>query len=159
MLDEKQYRTPPSLLTDEFRELLSNINENLTAKIRGNSIGNNTSRLMESLPVELRKKAEAKFFSPLKITLEAEHLDDDDDEGDLLGLYEGTPLPERYIDQEPLLPDRITLFRIPLMEMCRGIKELRREIRLTIIHELGHFFGFSEEDLEGWGYCRYSAKP
>lgn len=106
--------------------------------------------VVESLPDELREKAEAVLFA-IEDNPGSEHLDDSDSEGDLLGLYEGTPLPERYIDQEPLLPDRITLFRIPLMEMCRGVKELRREIRLTIIHELGHFFGFSEEDLEKLG--------
>ena len=107
-------------------------------------------KIVESLPAELRKKAEAVLFA-IEDYPDSEQLDDNDEEGDLLGLYEGTPLPERYIDQEPLIPDRITLFRIPLMEMCRGLKELRREVRLTIIHELGHFFGFSEEELEKLG--------
>ncbi len=73
----------------------------------------------------------------------------DDDE--LLGLYDGIPLPERSIDGQPLFPDRIFVYRLPLMRMCRNIRELRREIRATIIHELGHFFGFDEDDLERMG--------
>jgi len=58
---------------------------------------------------------------------------------------------DRSIDDTLLAPDRITLFRIPFAEMCANERELREEIRLTIIHELGHFFGFEEGDLEERG--------
>ena len=47
--------------------------------------------------------------------------------------------------------DRITLFRVPLMESCRTMEELREEIRITLLHELGHYFGFEENDLEERG--------
>ncbi|HNV48489.1 MAG TPA: metallopeptidase family protein [Spirochaetota bacterium] len=43
------------------------------------------------------------------------------------------------------------MFRIPLMEMCRDERELRSEVRITVIHELGHYFGFDEPDLERLG--------
>ena len=71
----------------------------------------------------------------------------------LLGLYEGVPLVQRHADAVLMQPDRITLFREPLQASARTEVELRRHIRQTLIHELGHFFGFDEDELEerGWG--------
>jgi predicted Zn-dependent protease with MMP-like domain len=70
----------------------------------------------------------------------------------LLGLYEGVPLVERLADSMLLQPDRITLFQGPLQSLARTEVELRRQIRKTLIHELGHFFGFDEDELKrrGW---------
>jgi predicted Zn-dependent protease with MMP-like domain len=78
---------------------------------------------------------------------------DPDGEGDLLGLYEGVPLVERGADDVLVQPDRITLFYEPLRSAADDEAGLRREIRITLIHELGHFFGFDEDELEarGWG--------
>lgn len=71
----------------------------------------------------------------------------------LLGLYEGVPLIHRHANSVILHPDRITLFRPPISSMCRTEVELKAQIRKTLIHELGHYFGFSEGELEarGWG--------
>lgn len=71
----------------------------------------------------------------------------------LLGLYEGVPLIARHASTTLLQPDRITLFQNALQALARTEVELRVQIRKTLIHELGHFFGFEEEDLEarGWG--------
>jgi predicted Zn-dependent protease with MMP-like domain len=70
----------------------------------------------------------------------------------LFGLYEGTPLDERG-DTDPMaLPDRITIFYRPLVHAFRTPARLRREIQKTIIHEVGHFFGFDDDDLESEGY-------
>lgn len=66
---------------------------------------------------------------------------------DTLGLYEGVPLTERS-SGDLLLPDRITLFRGPLARACRSLAEMRREVRLTVLHEVGHFFGLDEAALE-----------
>jgi predicted Zn-dependent protease with MMP-like domain len=70
----------------------------------------------------------------------------------LLGLYEGVPLVHRHADAVLMQPDRITLFREPLQALARTEVELRRQIRKTLIHELGHFFGFGEDELKrrGW---------
>jgi predicted Zn-dependent protease with MMP-like domain len=70
----------------------------------------------------------------------------------LLGLYEGVPLVQRHADAVLMQPDRITLFREPLQTLARTEVELRRQIRKTLIHELGHFFGFDEDELKrrGW---------
>ena len=70
---------------------------------------------------------------------------------DLFGLYEGMPLPERG-DVSGLLPDTITIYRIPLEESFPDPGELRAEIRLTVLHELGHYFGLDEERIAELGY-------
>ena len=71
----------------------------------------------------------------------------------LLGLYEGVPLIHRRPNTVLLQPDRITLFRLSIASICRTEVELKAQIRKTLVHELGHYFGFSEEELEarGWG--------
>jgi len=69
----------------------------------------------------------------------------------LFGLYEGVPLEEREAGG-PLLPDKISLFYRPIVEACGSEAEIRAEIRTTILHEVAHFFGIDDEDLERWGY-------
>ena len=69
----------------------------------------------------------------------------------LFGLYTGVPLPERE-GPEPALPDRITIFRRPILRSCSSRSEAEREIRVTLWHEIGHYLGMSEEDLERLGY-------
>jgi predicted Zn-dependent protease with MMP-like domain len=70
----------------------------------------------------------------------------------LFGLYEGTPLHERAIDATLALPDRITIFYRPLVRTFRSPGAIRREICKTVIHELGHFFGLDDEEIEADGY-------
>jgi predicted Zn-dependent protease with MMP-like domain len=71
----------------------------------------------------------------------------------LLGLYQGTPLIERAsVTSPPLFPDTIFLFQVPLMEMCRTAEELEEEIEVTVVHEVAHFLGISEERLAELGY-------
>lgn len=65
----------------------------------------------------------------------------------LFGLYEGTPLGERGAGYHLALPDRITIYREPILESCRGLREMKREIQLTVIHELGNHFGLSDDEL------------
>lgn len=101
----------------------------------------------ESLPSDLRELSAEVIFT----TADRPSDDDADSHEELLGLYEGVSLPDRHVDNSFTLPDRITLFRIPLAEMCDNENQLRREIRLTIIHELGHYFGFNEHELEERG--------
>lgn len=76
------------------------------------------------------------------------------DDPDLLGLYEGVPLTER--DGwwgSGNLPDTIRLFRGPLTRMCTDLDELRDEVVVTVVHEIAHHFGISEDALHelGWG--------
>jgi predicted Zn-dependent protease with MMP-like domain len=66
----------------------------------------------------------------------------------LYGLYQGTPLPERTWAYGNQLPDRITLFQRPIEEDCEDEDEVRAVIGETLIHEVGHYFGLSEEEIE-----------
>ncbi len=66
----------------------------------------------------------------------------------LYGLYQGTPLTERAWGHGNALPDTITLFQRPIEEDCDDEDELRAAIGETLIHEVGHYFGLSEEEIE-----------
>ena len=81
------------------------------------------------------------------VVVEDEHPEDPD----LFGLYEGVPLPERG-DMAGTLPDRIAIYRLPLEEEFPDPAELVEEIRITVLHELGHYFGLDEERLAELGY-------
>jgi predicted Zn-dependent protease with MMP-like domain len=77
--------------------------------------------------------------------------DENPEDPDLLGLYHGVPLPERG-DLSGLLPDKISIYRIPLEESFPDPAELREEIRVTVLHELAHYFGLDEDRLAELGY-------
>lgn len=66
----------------------------------------------------------------------------------LYGLYQGTPLPERTWGYGNTLPDRITLYQRPIEEDCEDEDEMRVVIGETLIHEVGHYFGLSEAEIE-----------
>ncbi len=66
----------------------------------------------------------------------------------LYGLYQGTPLPERSWAHGNTLPDRVTLYQRPIEEDCEDEDEVRAVIGETLIHEVGHYFGLSEEEIE-----------
>ena len=79
-----------------------------------------------------------------------ELLDDMDMEpGDtLFGLYHGTPLTERDSNYGNTLPDRISIYRLPIEEACEDEEDVRQCVAETVIHEFGHYFGLSEEEIE-----------
>lgn len=72
---------------------------------------------------------------------------------DLLGLYTGTPLPERSVEESGELPDVIYIFRRQHLELGLAPDELREEIATTLIHEIAHYFGIDDDQLHelGWG--------
>ncbi|WP_019856009.1 metallopeptidase family protein [Actinopolyspora mortivallis] len=71
----------------------------------------------------------------------------------LLGLYEGVALTERDSTYGGVLPDRITIYREPLLESCADEQEVVDEVAVTVVHELAHHFGIEEARLHelGWG--------
>jgi predicted Zn-dependent protease with MMP-like domain len=75
------------------------------------------------------------------------------DDVDLLGLYEGTALTERDSSYAGSLPDTITIYRHPLLEMCESEDEVVEEVTVTVVHEIAHHFGIDDERLHelGWG--------
>jgi predicted Zn-dependent protease with MMP-like domain len=66
----------------------------------------------------------------------------------LFGLYQGTPLPERGWGYGNALPDRISIYQIPIEDSCADEEEIRDCVAETVIHEFGHYFGMSEEEIE-----------
>ena len=89
---------------------------------------------------------------PDRELLESMGMDPDDPEDTLFGLYEGVPLTERGFD-EVLLPDSITIYRRPLLEWAESEEEIVEEVRITVLHEIGHFFGMDEDKLDELGYA------
>jgi predicted Zn-dependent protease with MMP-like domain len=77
--------------------------------------------------------------------------DENPDDPEILGLYHGVPLPERG-DEAGLPPDTIAIYRRPLEAAFPDPDELREEIRITVLHELAHYFGFDEEQIGELGY-------
>ncbi|HDP23816.1 MAG TPA: metallopeptidase family protein [Deltaproteobacteria bacterium] len=71
----------------------------------------------------------------------------------LFGVYTGVSLPEQSITWPSLYPDTIVLFKGPLLSVCEDIIELEDEIEITVVHEIAHYFGISEERLAELGYA------
>ena len=96
---------------------------------------------LENVMIEVRGRPDRKLMR------------DEDVPDDILGLYVGVPLEDKAADITPTpLPDRILIFRDNLCEMCESREELIDEIRITILHEIGHHFGLDEDRLEELGY-------
>lgn len=72
--------------------------------------------------------------------------------GDLLGYYDGIPLSERSSQYSGALPDRILIFRGPLCRMVENEAELAEEVRVTVWHEIAHYFGIEHDQLDQLGY-------
>jgi predicted Zn-dependent protease with MMP-like domain len=99
---------------------------------------------LDSLPPQI-----ARALDNVAVVVEDENPEDPD----LFGLYHGIPLPERGAGMAGSLPDKISIYRLPLEdEFGDDPEELRDEIRITVLHELGHYFGMDEDQLEALGY-------
>ena len=104
------------------------------------------SDALDSLPERF-----AKLIENVAITIEDEPSEDDfenveDDDSELLGIYRGVSLPER-MNESPLLPDEIAIFSGPISRVARSRKEAIEEVRETVIHEIGHYFGLGDDEL------------
>jgi predicted Zn-dependent protease with MMP-like domain len=75
------------------------------------------------------------------------------DEPSLLGIYEGIALTERNSDYGGVLPDRITIFRDAILDICDDEQQVVDEVAITVVHEIAHHFGIDEQTLHdlGWG--------
>lgn len=82
-------------------------------------------------------------------------VDDRPDDGslDLLGLYEGTALTDRGQYGFGELPDRIILYREPLLAISADLDELRDQIHVTLVHEIAHFYGIDDDELHRLGWA------
>jgi len=72
----------------------------------------------------------------------------------LLGLYQGVPLPYRtsWYGRSPVVPDTISLYQKNIERRSRTDEELERNVRETLMHEIGHYFGMTEEEIRSAGY-------
>ncbi|CAN5162479.1 metallopeptidase family protein [soil metagenome] len=113
------------------------------------------ARALDHLPPEFQAHMENVSVviaeAPDLELLESMGVDPDDPDDTLFGLYEGVPLTERRHD-DVLLPDSITIFRRPLLEWADSEAQIVEEVRVTVLHEIGHFFGLDEDRLEELGY-------
>jgi predicted Zn-dependent protease with MMP-like domain len=107
------------------------------------------AKALDGLPTEV-----AVFLENVVVVVEDEPTQEDlveaglDPETDtLFGIYQGLALPDRGGSYGNVLPDRIVIYRRPLLEECDDRNELIREIQDTVVHEIGHYFGLGEEDL------------
>jgi len=108
-------------------------------------------RLVEDALDEIPDDIAAQIVN-VAILVEDEPPDDEPD--DLLGLYDGVALTERDGWAEyGQLPDRIFVFRNPILDICDTQEDVVREVRITVLHEIGHYFGLDETRIHelGWG--------
>ena len=102
-------------------------------------------RALDGIPDEL-----AALVRNVVVLVEADAPADDPD---LLGLYDGVALTERWGGPAMDLPDRIFVFRNPLLDMCDSVEELEEEVRITVVHEVAHHFGIDDDRLHDLGYA------
>jgi predicted Zn-dependent protease with MMP-like domain len=100
------------------------------------------AKFLEEVPVEVLDRPSARQLEIARVS------------GDqlLLGLYHGRPRTKRNIEDSGAMPDVIYIFQEPIQAVCRNEAELVRQVRVTVLHEIGHHFGLSEDDLERLGY-------
>ena len=75
-----------------------------------------------------------------------------DEEPDILGLYEGVALTERGFDYSGVLPDRIFVYRTPILAVCDTEEDVVSEVAVTVVHEIAHHFGIDDERLHELGW-------
>ena len=99
---------------------------------------------LDSLPEELGRQ-----FRNVAVLVE----DERDGQPNLLGLYEGVPLTERGQWYSGVLPDRVTIFRLPILRRCATYADVVNEVRVTVIHELAHHMGIDDDRLDDLGWA------
>ncbi len=102
-------------------------------------------RALDDIPDEI-----AELVKNVVVLVEAEP---PETEPDLLGLYDGVALTERWGTPLVELPDRIFIYRGPLLDMCDTEEQLISEVRITVVHEVAHHFGIDDERLHALGYA------
>jgi predicted Zn-dependent protease with MMP-like domain len=106
------------------------------------SIPEEIQQYLDNIVISVKKRPSKKMLQEMGLSPEEP----------LLGVYDGVSLMDRSATSPPLFPDSIILFQEPLEEMCETIEELEEEIEITVVHEVAHFVGISEERLEELGY-------
>ena len=126
----------------KFRSVLASAIDHLPKKFR---------KAMENIEIVVEEWPTTEELSSFK---EREGLPEGKGDILLLGLYQGIPLPKRDPQfYTMVLPDKITLFRRSMETYCGNNEEMmRRQIEITLLHEIGHYFGMEDEELRKLGY-------
>jgi predicted Zn-dependent protease with MMP-like domain len=107
---------------------------------------------LDELPPELRRHiANVAIVVEEQADAETLVLAGVDNPLDLLGFYHGIPLTERTHDYGLVLPDKISIYRRPILQVCKTDAEVRTCIKQTVRHELAHYFGWDDDQLEKLG--------
>jgi predicted Zn-dependent protease with MMP-like domain len=99
------------------------------------------AELMSNVAIQVREEPDGQTMRSLGL---------DPRHDTLYGLYTGVPLDERGGWYGNVLPDVIVLYRRPLLDACRTRARLVRQIQLTLLHEIGHHFGFTDDEMDAW---------
>ncbi len=111
------------------------------------------ARAVESLPSRvIERLSNVDIVVKARPTSEELAMAEIDPRETLFGLYTGIPLTKRSSSYGMVLPDKITLYQRSIEEGCRTKEEIQMQIRTTLLHEIGHHFGLSEDELEEAGY-------
>jgi predicted Zn-dependent protease with MMP-like domain len=100
------------------------------------------SEALDSLPRELSSRIDNVAIA----------IEDGSPESRLLGLYEGIPLTRRNLGYTGVTPDRITIFRLPILARSTSEEDVRQQVRRTVLHEVGHYFGIGDCRLRELGW-------
>jgi len=122
---------------EEFVKLVEEALDSLPARFRKRI--HNVAVLVEDLPPEQRRRRGSR---------KAGGADPGDAEDLVLGVFDGIPETEKSFFDLPAGPRRIVLYQKNIEAVCSNEEEIRKEVRLTVIHELGHYFGMTEAQLE-----------
>ncbi len=101
------------------------------------------ARHLDTVPVVVEDRPDARTLRELGM---------DPRRDTLFGLFDGVPLTEHHVSEPVTLPSRIILYYEPLVAAFPTRSRLQREIERTIIHELGHYFGMEDDEIDRLGY-------
>jgi len=116
------------LTRSEFEELVISALRGLPRSIK---------KKMKNVDVVVEERASKELLDEMELRSAFE----------LLGLYQGIPLDQRGFYYGNVLPDKITLFQVPIESLCTTREEMEEKIREVVVHEVGHYFGLSDEWL------------
>ncbi len=108
--------------------------------------------------VEALPEAFLEYLGEVAVDVEAEPGTADlralglEDPRELMGQYLGTPLTQRSVEETGRLPDRIVIYQRNVERVCRTKAQIVEQVRLTVLHEIGHHFGLDEDELDAVGY-------